>query len=96
MPPLAAQRHTDGAPGPEGWYPEQGLAVSEAVYAYTMGAALAAGRPDRLGSLLPGKLADLVVLDRDLGHIGPKEILQTRPLGTMIGGQWVYRQDELG
>jgi predicted amidohydrolase YtcJ len=92
---VSRRRHTDGAPGTEGWYPEQRLTVTEAIYAHTMGAAYAAGRAHRLGSLSPGKLADLVVLDRDIWQVEPEEILHTRPLGTMIGGHWVYRQDEL-
>lgn len=92
---VSRRRHIDGAPGPQGWYSEQRLTVTEAVYAYTMGAAYAAGMAHRIGSLSPGKLADLVVLDRDIWNVEPKEILNARPLGTMIGGQWVFRQDEL-
>jgi predicted amidohydrolase YtcJ len=89
------RRRADGAPGPAGWYPEQRLTVVEAVRAYTLGAAHAAGTAQRLGSLAPGKLADLVVLDRDIFEIAPDEILDAHPVGTMIEGQWVYRQDEL-
>jgi predicted amidohydrolase YtcJ len=92
---VSRRRHTDGAPGPEGWYPEQRLSVTEAVFAYTMGAAYAAGMSHRTGSLSSGKLADLVVLDRDIWNVEPEEILNARPLGTMVGGQWVYRLDEL-
>ena len=89
------RRRADGTPGPSGWYPEQRLTVSEAVHAYTVGAARAAGVTDRLGSLAPGKLADLVVLDQDIFQIPPDEILAARPLGTMIDGRWVYRHDDL-
>jgi predicted amidohydrolase YtcJ len=89
------RRRADGASDPEGWYAEQRLTVSEAVYAYTVGAAQAAGVAHRIGSLAPGKLADLVVLDRDPFEIEPDEILGTRPLGTMIGGRWVHREQEL-
>ena len=89
------RRRADGAPGPDGWHPEQRLTVAQAVYAYTMGAAHAAGLTHRLGSLSPGKLADLVVLDRDIFKVAPDEIAETRPLGTMIGGRWVYRDAAL-
>lgn len=92
---VSRRRQKDGAPGLAGWYPEQRLSVTEAVYAYTMGAAYAAGVAHRLGSLSPGKLADLVVLDRDIWEMDPEEIPSTHPVGTMIGGQWVFRRDEL-
>jgi len=85
------RRRADGSPGLEGWYPEERLTAAEAVCAYTLGAANVAGKADRLGSLTPGKLADLVVLDRDIFKVASDEILGTRPLGTMIGGRWVYR-----
>lgn len=90
----AVTRRRPGEEG-EGWYPEQRLTVAEAVRAYTVGAARAAGVEGRLGSLAPGKLADLVVLDRDIFKVEHEEILETRPLGTMIGGRWVYRDDGL-
>jgi len=84
------RRRSDGSPGPEGWYPEQRLTVEEAVRGYTLGAAYAAGLESRLGSLGPGKLADLVVLDRDIFTCDPMTIAETRVVATMIGGQFVY------
>jgi predicted amidohydrolase YtcJ len=84
------RRRTDGFPGPEGWYPGQRLTVGEAVRAYTLGAAHAAGLQDRLGSLAPGKLADLVVLDQDIFTCDPMAIAETRVTATMIGGRFVY------
>lgn len=92
---VTRRRHTDGAPGPQGWFPQQRLTLCEAIHAHTMGAAHAAGMAHRLGSLSTGKLADLVVLDRDIWQVKPEEIRLARPLGTMIGGRWVYRQDVL-
>ena len=86
------RRRSDGSPGPEGWYPEQRLTVEEAVRAYTLGAAQAVGLGDRLGSLSPGKLADLIVLDRDIFACDPMEIAETQVLATMIGGQFVYER----
>jgi len=79
----------DGYGGPEGWYPAQRVSVEEAVRAYTWGAAYAAGMEDRLGSLSPGRWADLVVLDRDIFACDPHAIAETRVVGTMIGGRWV-------
>lgn len=87
------RRCADGSPGPEGWYPEQRLTVGEAVHAYTLGAAYAVGLEDRLGSLSPGKLADLVVLDRDIFTCDPMGIVETRVAATMIGGKFVHSKE---
>jgi hypothetical protein len=84
------RRRADGSPGPEGWIPAQRLTVAEAVRGYTLGAAYAAGLEDRLGSLAAGKLADLVVLDRDVFTCDPPAIAQTQVVATMIGGRLVY------
>ena len=84
------RRRINGFPGPEGWYPDQRLTVKEAMHAYTLGAAYAAGLEDRLGSLAPGKLADLVVLDRDIFTCEPMAIAETQVVATMVGGQFVY------
>jgi predicted amidohydrolase YtcJ len=85
------RRRTDGSPNPDGWYPEQRLTVAEAVYGFTMGAAYAAYDEARKGSLTPGKLADLIVLDRDIFAIDPMEIAETKVLATMLDGQFVWR-----
>jgi hypothetical protein len=84
------RRRADGFPGPEGWYPEQRLTVEEAVRGFTLGAAQAVGLEDRLGSLAPGKLADLIVLDRDIFTCDPMAIAEARVEATMIGGRFVY------
>jgi len=84
------RRRTGGFPGPEGWYPRQRLTVEEAVRGYTLGAAYAAGLEDRLSSLVPGKLADLVVLDRDIFTCDATAIAETQVVATMIGGRFVY------
>lgn len=85
------RRRADGSPGPEGWRPEQRLNVEQAVRAYTSGAAYAAGREGQLGSIAPGKLADLTVLDHDIFSIDPHEIRNTKVSATMVGGTFVYR-----
>jgi len=46
---------------------------------------------ERQGSLAPGKLADLVVVDRDIFTCEPMAIRDTQVLGTLIGGEWKYR-----
>jgi predicted amidohydrolase YtcJ len=64
--------------------------VEEAAYAYTVGAAYAGGEEAIKGSLTPGKLADLTVLDRDIFTITAEELLQTCVTATMVGGEFVY------
>ncbi len=81
----------DGYGGPDGWVPAQRITVAEAVRAYTWGAAYAVGMEGRLGTLAPGKLADLVILNQDIFAVDPSRIPQTRVLGTMVGGRWAYR-----
>ena len=85
------RRRADGAPQPTGWYPEQRLSVYEALYGFTLGAAYASYDEQRKGSLTPGKLADLVVLDQDLFTIAPMDILNVKVEATMIDGQFVLR-----
>jgi predicted amidohydrolase YtcJ len=70
---------------------EEALTPAEALHSYTMGGAFVSGREDRQGSISPGKLADLVVLDRDPLTIPPGEMDQVRPTATMLGGKWVFR-----
>lgn len=89
------RRRVDGFPGPEGWHPEQRLTVAEAVHAYTLGAAYAAGLEDRLGSLTPGKLADLIVLDRDIFTCDPTAIAEAQVLATMIGGKFIWEDENV-
>jgi predicted amidohydrolase YtcJ len=85
------RRRADGSPGPDGWYSESRLTMDEAIRGFTQGPAYAAGMEDRLGTIAPGYLADLVVLDRDLYTVPPDEALNVRVLGTMVGGMWRYR-----
>jgi predicted amidohydrolase YtcJ len=89
------RRRAEGDPGPEGWHPEQRITVTEAVHAYTLGAAYASGEEQIKGSLAPGKLADLVILDQDIFSIDPMDILHTQVLGTMVDGKLVHRCDSL-
>ncbi len=84
------RQRRDGTP-PGGWYPQQRLTVAEAVWGFTMGPALASGRDAELGSITPGKLADLIVLDRDIFTIEPMEIAQTQVVMTVFDGRVVYR-----
>jgi hypothetical protein len=85
------RQRRDGTPQ-GGWYPDQRLTVQQAVWGFTMGTALVSGRQAELGSIAPGKLADLVVLDRDLFAIEPAEIAETRPELTVFDGRVVFER----
>jgi predicted amidohydrolase YtcJ len=84
------RQRRDGTPA-GGWHPEQRLSLPEAVWGYTMGPAIASGQEDLLGSLSPGKLADLIVLDRDIFEIPQDQIADTRVTMTIFDGRIVYR-----
>lgn len=84
------RRTLDGA-HPGGWIPEQTIGVEDALRAYTMGAARAGFDETRTGSLQRGKLADFVLLDRDLTRIPPEEIRDARVAMTVVGGEVKYQ-----
>jgi len=73
-----------------GWLPEQKITLDEAIRAYTVGSAYAEFTEKIKGSITPGKLADLVMLDRDLYKIDPAEIDQARVVLTVMDGRVVY------
>jgi predicted amidohydrolase YtcJ len=89
------RRQADGSPGPEGWYPEQRLSLSEALQAFTTGPAYAANAENRLGKLAPGYLADLIVLDQDPFELDPENLRNISPSATMVDGEWVWQKEEL-
>ena len=74
------------------WIPEERVTLEEIVRAYTVAGALAADLEDETGSLTVGRLADLVVLDRDLFAIDPTEISEARVELTVLEGRVVYRR----
>ncbi|MCJ7734919.1 MAG: amidohydrolase family protein, partial [Anaerolineales bacterium] len=80
----------DGRPT-GGWYPEQRLNIREAIWGYTMGPALASGQQRNTGSLTPGKLADFIVLDRNIFKIPAMEITDAQVVMTVVDGKIVYR-----
>jgi predicted amidohydrolase YtcJ len=76
--------------GTKVYVPEEKLTIEQAIAAYTSGAAFAEFSEKTKGELIPGKWADLVVLDRDITEVSPEEILGTKVLRTVVGGQTVY------
>jgi len=73
-----------------GWMPEQRLSVGEALRGFTAEGAYACYAEDVLGSLAPGKYADMIVLDRDLFGIPADEIKDVAVESVIIGGETVY------
>jgi hypothetical protein len=88
----AVTRRTLDDKHPDGWVPQQKIKVEEALRAYTIDAAYAGFNEKTLGSLEPGKLADVVVLGRDPFATPPNE-LNTVPIRlTIVGGKVVYEK----
>ena len=86
-------RRTLDGKDPQGWFPEQKITAAEAVEAYTLTSAFAAFEEHDRGSLQPGKLADLVVLSRDILADGERDHLaETEVLMTVVGGKVVYEK----
>jgi len=86
----AVTRQTEEGEPIGGFVPQQRLSLEDTIRAYTLGAAFAGRREKTEGSLEPGKLADFIILDRDLFKIEPSEIGKTEVLLTVVGGKAVY------
>lgn len=86
----AVTRRTLDDKNPDGWVPEQKISVEEALQGYTVNAAYASFEEQIKGSLEPGKLADLVIIDRDLTAVPPEQIRDARIVMTIVGGEAVY------
>ena len=71
--------------------PEEAIGVLDAIRVYTWNGAYLGKDEDALGSVEPGKLADLIVLDRDILSCPVEEIRDIRVVATMVGGRVVYR-----
>ncbi len=86
----AVTRRTLDDKNPDGWVPEQKINVEEALQAYTKNAAYAAFEEEIKGTLEIGKLADFVVLDKDILKIDAVAIRDVKVLQTYVGGQKVF------
>jgi predicted amidohydrolase YtcJ len=90
----AVTRQTQDGYPPKAWHYDQHLSIDEALESYTKNAAFAAYWEKELGTLEPGKIADIVVLDSDLEQImqekRPQDILQAKVLLTISNGRIVY------
>jgi predicted amidohydrolase YtcJ len=89
-----ARRDTTGFSA-DGWHPELAMTRDEALKSLTIWGAMAAFEEDLKGSLTPGKLADLVVLDRDLMIAPENELFQIKVLMTMVGGKIIFESEAM-
>jgi predicted amidohydrolase YtcJ len=87
----ATTRRTLDGKHPQGWVPEEKISVEQALVAYTRNGAFAAFEEDRKGSLEVGKLADIVILDRDITRMPLALIGDAQVVRTIVGGQTVYQ-----
>jgi predicted amidohydrolase YtcJ len=86
------RRTRAGAPGPEGWHPDGRLSLEQTLQAFTSAPGVAGGKGHRQGRLAPGYWADCVILETDPFQVEPDQLWNIQPLGTMINGEWVYRE----
>lgn len=87
-------RQTLDGKNPEGWVPEQKISVEEALKSYTLRAAYASFEENIKGSIEAGKLADFVILHRDITSIDPVGIRDVRVVKTVVGGEVVYSNEK--
>lgn len=83
------RKDLDGNPA-GGWLPNQKLTVEEAVYGYTVGGAYASFEENIKGSLEEGKLADMVILSKDIFNIEEDSIKDVDVVATIFGGEIVF------
>jgi predicted amidohydrolase YtcJ len=94
FPGLAAavsRQDINGQP-PGGWFPAERLTFPQALHAYTRGGAYAGFAEDRIGALDPGKWADFVLVDRDIGKATVPELYRTKVLETWVAGKKVWER----
>ena len=72
------------------WGPDQRISVSEAMRICTMHGAYASFEENSKGSLVAGKLADFVILEKDPHEVNPDEIIDINILRTVLGGRTTF------
>ena len=89
------RRGPEAGPG-EAWFPEETIDLATAIAGYTMGVAYLNFREKDAGSIETGKLADLIVLERNLFEIPAHEIHDVKVLLTLLGGEAVHQDESWG
>lgn len=75
-----------------GWFPDEKISMADALKAYTLNGATGAFNGDTRGSIQVGKVADLVIIDKNLFEIAPKDILTINIDLTMVDGKIVFER----
>ena len=83
--------HDDGLPE-GGWNPSEKLTVAELLKGYTIGSSYSVSREEELGTLEAGKLADIVIVDRNLFAVSPEEIRNAKVEMTIMDGEIIYEE----
>ena len=86
----AVTRATLDGKNPDGWIPEEKITLPEAVEAYTLGSAFAEFQEHEKGSITPGKVADMVILNDNIFDLKPEAIRNVKVETTIVGGKVVY------
>jgi predicted amidohydrolase YtcJ len=90
----AVTRRTTDDKNPQGWHPEQKISLEEAIKGFTLNGAYAEFSENIKGSIEAGKLADIVVLDRNIFKIAPEMIRDARVAMTIFDGRVVFDRSE--
>ncbi|MBY0507494.1 MAG: amidohydrolase family protein [Bryobacteraceae bacterium] len=84
------QYHAGNPPG--GFLPDQVLSRARALESFTLDGAYASFKESKKGTITVGKLADFLILDRDIMTVAPKEVIATKIKLTVLNGEVVHRQ----
>ena len=86
----AVTRATLDGKNPGGWFAEEKITLSQAIEAYTMGAAFAEFQEREKGSITPGKLADMVILSDNIFDLKPEAIRNVKVTTAIVDGKVIY------
>lgn len=89
----AVTRELPGGGPAGGWHPDEKLSLAEAIEYYTLGSAYAEFQEEAKGSIVPGKWADLAVMEKDLFRIPKKDILKTAVSMTILAGKIIFKKN---
>lgn len=90
---IAVTRRTSDGKNPNGLEPQEKISIEQAIKCYTLNSAYAEFQENKKGSIEPGKLADLIVLDKDILTINPVKIKDVKVDMTVLGGKIIYKAD---
>jgi len=89
----AVSRRANCQPESPAFFPEEQISISDALRAYTFNGAQTVGMASQMGSISPGCLADIILIDTDIFNEPPEALLQTRVLLTLQAGEIVFRAE---